>query len=109
MQILYSRYGSLTRGSETAFICTRVWLLALIQNPAVLELRSLFANLQLSNEPFINPSSLIDLLGLSHHVQQDSLEFSKLLMSLVEPELYSDNQLIIPNEVIETNSVSRRV
>ncbi|XP_022090230.1 ubiquitin carboxyl-terminal hydrolase 48-like isoform X3 [Acanthaster planci] len=50
-------------------------------------LQLLFALLQFSNRRYIDPSGLVNCLGLDAALQQDAQEFSKLFMSLLEETL----------------------
>ncbi|XP_038078430.1 ubiquitin carboxyl-terminal hydrolase 48-like [Patiria miniata] len=50
-------------------------------------LQLLFALLQFSNRRYIDPSGLVNCLGLDAALQQDAQEFSKLFISLLEETL----------------------
>lgn len=50
-------------------------------------LQCLFAQMQSSKAPYIDAKPLIEMLDLRPHIQQDSLEFSKLLGSYLEAVL----------------------
>ena len=54
-------------------------------------LQSIFAQLQSSKASYIDAKELVDMLDLRSHVQQDSLEFSKLLASYLEAVFSASN------------------
>ncbi|XP_041378372.1 ubiquitin carboxyl-terminal hydrolase 48-like isoform X2 [Gigantopelta aegis] len=62
-------------------------------------LQVVFALLQFSQRRYIDPSALINHLGLDAGQQQDAQEFSKLFLSLLEDSLSSQVQPDVPNIV----------
>ncbi|XP_071805527.1 ubiquitin carboxyl-terminal hydrolase 48-like [Asterias amurensis] len=60
-------------------------------------LQLLFALLQFTNRRYIDPSGLVNCLGLDAALQQDAQEFSKLFMSLLEETLSQQTQPDVRN------------
>ncbi|EIW65966.1 hypothetical protein TREMEDRAFT_11865, partial [Tremella mesenterica DSM 1558] len=50
-------------------------------------LAQVFASLQLSKRPYIDPSPLVEVLQLDKADQQDAAEFAKLFMELITPDV----------------------
>ncbi|KAI8906421.1 hypothetical protein EDD86DRAFT_210686 [Gorgonomyces haynaldii] len=60
-----------------------------VSSPIAMELQRLFLRMQHYNGP-VEPLGFVEILGLDPMIQQDALEFSKLLMSLLESVFEKD-------------------
>lgn len=75
----------------------------------ITQLRDIFSQLQHSKARFIDVKGLVTGLNLNQAVQQDALEFSKLLMSLIETVLESDAKSLTTKPSSKTLAILSQV
>jgi ubiquitin C-terminal hydrolase len=66
-----------------------------LNNEFIQQLAKVFARLELSVDPVIEPIEFIEYMGLDKNMQQDSQEFSKLLMTRIEEKCATENENLI--------------